>query len=120
MSGSINPASLDWDKSKNGLLPAIIQASDDHTVLMLGYMNAESLARTQRDGKVWFYSRSRQTLWCKGETSGHFLLLDSIAVDCDQDTLLIKVRPVGPTCHLGTRTCFDTPAKPTGPDDHTA
>ncbi|GJM08567.1 MAG: hypothetical protein DHS20C11_08430 [Lysobacteraceae bacterium] len=111
MSQLIDPASLDWNKCANGLLPTIIQDSNDHAVLMLGFMNADSLARTQNDGKVWFFSRSRQTLWCKGETSGHFLLVDSIDVDCDRDTLLIKVRPIGPTCHLGTRTCFDTPAQ---------
>ncbi len=98
----------DWDKG-GGLLPAIIQDSRDGRVLMLGYMNAQALAHTQDTGHVTFYSRSRQTLWSKGETSGNTLALVSIALDCDGDTLLIQARPSGPVCHLGPATCFDAP-----------
>ena len=89
-----------------GLIPAIIQDASNDEVLMLGYMNKESLKRTLASGDVWFYSRSRQELWHKGETSGNFLRLKSIIKDCDSDTLLIKVEPTGPVCHTGNRTCF--------------
>ena len=89
-----------------GLIPAIIQDADSNEVLMLGYMNEESLNRTLSSRDVWFYSRSRQELWHKGETSGNFLRLKSITKDCDNDTLLIKAEPVGPVCHTGNRTCF--------------
>ena len=89
-----------------GLIPAIIQDVKDDEILMLGYMNKESLKRTLSSGDVWFYSRSRQELWHKGATSGNFLRVHSIYKDCDNDTLLIKVKPIGPVCHLGTRTCF--------------
>lgn len=89
-----------------GLIPAVIQDARTDEVLMLGYMNKESLARTIESGDVWFYSRSRQKLWHKGETSGNFLRLRSIIKDCDSDTLLVKVEPTGPVCHLGNRTCF--------------
>jgi len=89
-----------------GLIPAIIQNVTDNEILMLGYMNKESLSKTVASGDVWFYSRSRQELWHKGATSGNFLKVQSIYKDCDNDTLLIKVKPVGPACHLGTRTCF--------------
>jgi phosphoribosyl-ATP pyrophosphohydrolase/phosphoribosyl-AMP cyclohydrolase len=89
-----------------GLIPAVIQDETTGKVLMLGYMNREALEKTQSTGKVTFYSRSKQRLWTKGETSGHFLHLRSIATDCDDDTLLIKVRPEGPTCHEGFDTCF--------------
>ncbi len=89
-----------------GLLPAIVQHADTGAVLMLGYMNAEALAATRARGRVVFYSRSRQTLWEKGETSGHTLNLVDIRTDCDADTLLVTARPVGPTCHEGTATCF--------------
>ena len=97
---------LDFEKT-GGLIPAIIQ--DDYTskVLMLGYMNEESLAKTKETGKVTFYSRSKQRLWTKGEESGNFLNVVSIKEDCDRDTLLIKVNPVGPVCHTGTDTCFE-------------
>jgi len=91
------------DKS---LIPAIIQDARNGEVLMLGYMNKESLKRTLASGDVWFYSRSRQELWHKGETSGNFLRLKSIIKDCDSDTLLIKAEPAGPVCHTGNRTCF--------------
>lgn len=97
---------LDWQKG-DGLLPAIVQDAHDGAVLMLAYMNAEALAATIAGGQVVFYSRSRQRLWLKGETSGNTLELVSIAPDCDGDTLLVRVNPTGPACHLGTRTCFD-------------
>ena len=89
-----------------GLIPAIVQDAWNGEVLMLGYMNKESLKRTLASGDVWFYSRSRQELWHKGETSGNFLRLKSIIKDCDSDTLLIKAEPTGPVCHTGNRTCF--------------
>ncbi len=89
-----------------GLIPAIIQDVRSGEVLMLGYMSEESLRRTVSSGDVWFYSRSRQELWHKGETSGNFLRLRSIIKDCDEDTLLVRVEPAGPVCHIGNRTCF--------------
>ncbi len=92
----------------NGLVPAVIQDARTGEVLMLGYMNRESLRRTVESGDVWFYSRSRQELWHKGETSGNFLRVVSIAKDCDNDTILVQADPVGPVCHLDTRTCFIT------------
>lgn len=97
---------INFDK-KTGLIPAIIQDSETEKVLMLGYMNAESLAKTNAEKKVCFYSRSRQQLWTKGETSGNFLNVISIKNDCDQDALLIKVKPDGPTCHTGEDTCWN-------------
>ena len=97
---------LDWEK-QNGLLPAVIQDARNHRVLMLGYMNRESLQRTLELGQVTFYSRSKQRLWTKGESSGHVLQLVGIAVDCDQDSLLVQAIPHGPTCHRGTLSCFD-------------
>lgn len=96
---------VDFSKG-DGLVPAIIQHYVTKTVLMLGYMNEEALAKTQELGKVTFFSRSKQRLWTKGEESGNFLMLKSMEVDCDNDTLLIQVDPVGPTCHKGTDTCF--------------
>ena len=89
-----------------GLIPAIVQDARNGEVLMLGYMDKESLKRTLASGDVWFYSRSRQELWHKGETSGNFLRLKSISKDCDSDTLLIRVEPTGPVCHTGSRSCF--------------
>ncbi len=103
-----------------GLIPAIIQNAADGEILMLGYMNKESLNRTLSSGDVWFYSRSRQELWHKGATSGNFLRVQSIYKDCDNDTLLIKAKPVGPVCHLGFRTCFlknETEYRFLDPDD---
>jgi phosphoribosyl-ATP pyrophosphohydrolase/phosphoribosyl-AMP cyclohydrolase len=91
-----------------GLVPAIIQDDKTNEVLMLGYMNAESLRRTVESGNVWFYSRSRQKYWLKGETSGNFLRVRAIFKDCDNDTILVRADPVGPVCHLNTRTCFVT------------
>ena len=97
---------LDWEKTA-GLMPVIVQHAKSGEVLMLGYMNAEALAQTEQSGKVTFFSRTKQRLWTKGETSGNFLGVVSIAPDCDNDTLLILVNPIGPTCHLGTSSCFD-------------
>ena len=96
---------VDFSKG-DGLVPVIIQHYATKTVLMLGYMNEEALAKSQADGKVTFFSRSKQRLWTKGEESGNFLLLKSIQIDCDNDTILILAEPVGPTCHKGTDTCF--------------
>lgn len=90
----------------HGLIPAIIQDSETKTVLMLGYMNAEAYQKTIETGKVTFYSRSKQRLWTKGEESGNFLNLVDIKNDCDEDTLLIQAKPVGPTCHTGADTCW--------------
>jgi phosphoribosyl-AMP cyclohydrolase / phosphoribosyl-ATP pyrophosphohydrolase len=100
-----NLQNLDWQKGQ-GLIPAIVQDALCGDVLMLGYMNEEALAQTLQSQNVTFYSRSRQTLWQKGETSGHTLDLVSINADCDRDTLLVLANPNGPTCHNGTRTCF--------------
>ncbi len=95
-----------WEKMSDGLVPAIIQDARTKNVLMLGYMNAEALKKTTDSGKVTFFSRSKQRLWTKGEESGNFLNLVSIKNDCDDDSLLITVNPVGPTCHTGTDTCW--------------
>ena len=89
-----------------GLVPAIVQDHATGEVLMLAYMNAESLNKTLETGETWFWSRSRQALWHKGETSGNTQRVVSIAIDCDGDTLLIKVEPAGPACHTGARSCF--------------
>lgn len=97
---------IDFSKTPQGLIPAIIQDSETKAVLMLGYMNEEAFAKTQETKKVTFFSRSKQRLWTKGEESGNFLNIVSIKNDCDNDTLLIKVQPVGPTCHKGTDTCW--------------
>ncbi|MFC5741034.1 bifunctional phosphoribosyl-AMP cyclohydrolase/phosphoribosyl-ATP diphosphatase HisIE [Dyella tabacisoli] len=96
---------LDWAKG-DGLLPAIVQHWLSGEVLMLGYMNAQALTQTQSSGHVTFYSRSKQRLWTKGESSGHTLVLKSVRMDCDADTLLIQAEPHGPTCHRGTSSCF--------------
>ena len=93
-------------KKQGGLVPAIIQDNITNNVLMLGYMNEDGYEQTLKTGKVTFWSRSRQCLWTKGETSGNFLNLVSIKSDCDNDTLLVRVNPVGPACHLGTDTCW--------------
>lgn len=97
---------LDFNKT-GGLIPAIIQDYQTNKVLMLGFMNEESLAKTRETGKVTFFSRSRQRLWTKGEESGNFLFVVSVSEDCDGDTLLIKVNPAGPVCHTGNDTCFN-------------
>lgn len=96
---------LDWNKG-DGLLPAVIQDADNLRVLMLGYMNREALKQTLETKYVTFFSRSKQALWVKGETSGNFLDFVSIDIDCDKDTILIKAHPRGPVCHTGTQTCF--------------
>ena len=95
-------------KTADGLLPVIIQDADSLKVLMLGYMNQEAFEKSQAEGRVTFYSRTRQALWTKGETSGNYLHIVDMYIDCDGDTLLIKARPDGPTCHRGTTSCFDT------------
>lgn len=97
--------SLDWTK-QDGLLPAVVQDAATHRVLMLGYMDRAALDATLASGRVTFFSRSRQRLWTKGETSGHTLELVSITADCDNDSLLVQARPNGPTCHRGTASCF--------------
>ncbi len=102
---------IDFDKM-GGMVPAIIQDADTRQVLMLGFMNSEAYEKTVATKKVTFWSRTRQTLWTKGETSGNFLHLVSMAVDCDNDTLLVKVHPDGPTCHTGTDTCWGEKNEP--------
>jgi phosphoribosyl-ATP pyrophosphohydrolase/phosphoribosyl-AMP cyclohydrolase len=97
---------IDFKKNNDGLVPAIIQDAITKNVLMLGYMNADAYAKTVETGKVTFFSRTKNRLWTKGEESGNFLNLVSIKNDCDDDTLLIQVNPVGPTCHKGTDTCW--------------
>ncbi|MEN9685425.1 MAG: hypothetical protein RLZZ28_1211 [Bacteroidota bacterium] len=97
---------IDFAKYTDGLVPAIVQDFDTHKVLMLGFMNAAALEKTEQTGKVTFFSRSKQRLWTKGEESGHFLELKSMAADCDNDTLLIKAHPLGPVCHTGADTCW--------------
>ncbi|MER0061145.1 bifunctional phosphoribosyl-AMP cyclohydrolase/phosphoribosyl-ATP diphosphatase HisIE [Pectobacterium polaris] len=100
---------LDWEKT-DGMLPVIVQHAVSGEVLMLGYMNQDALQATEESGKVTFFSRTKQRLWTKGESSGHFLNVVSITPDCDNDTLLILVNPIGPTCHLGTSSCFSPAA----------
>jgi phosphoribosyl-ATP pyrophosphohydrolase/phosphoribosyl-AMP cyclohydrolase len=102
---------IDFSKSAHGLIPAIIQDSETKSVLMLGYMNEEAYQKTVETGKVTFYSRSKQRFWTKGEESGNFLNLVDIKNDCDGDTLLIQAKPVGPTCHTGADTCWQTENK---------
>jgi phosphoribosyl-AMP cyclohydrolase / phosphoribosyl-ATP pyrophosphohydrolase len=97
---------IDFKKYSDGLAPAVIQDSITHRVLMLGFMNEEALKKTMSEGKVTFYSRSKKRLWTKGEESGHHLLVKEILSDCDNDSLLIKARPLGPTCHTGADTCW--------------
>lgn len=111
MNSSLDPSRLDWPKG-DGLLPVIVQHWLTGEVLMLGYMNAEALAATEGSGHVTFFSRSKQRLWMKGETSGHVLALKSVRMDCDADTLLVQAQPQGPTCHTGTRSCFGNEVQP--------
>lgn len=101
----LDASQLDWQKVNN-LMPVIIQHYVSGDVLMLGYMTPEALKQTQTSGKVTFYSRTKNRLWTKGETSGHFLNVKSISTDCDNDTLLILVDPIGATCHTGSNSCF--------------
>lgn len=109
---SLDPKTLDFDK-QGGLIPAIVQHAATGEVLMLGYMNAEALEKTQETGKVTFFSRSKERLWTKGETSGNTLELVGLEADCDRDCLLVRARPQGPTCHTGTKSCF---GQAPGPD----
>ena len=101
----MNLQELDFKKG-GGLLPVIIQDAETDKVLMLGYMNQEALEKTQESGNITFFSRTKSRLWTKGETSGNFLKLVDLKIDCDNDTLLIRVNPIGPTCHTGTDTCW--------------
>lgn len=96
--------SLKWDR--DGLIPAIVQDSSSNEILMLAWMNEESLRLTRDQGTTWFWSRSRQELWNKGATSGHVQHVDQVLLDCDGDALVVKVHPDGPACHTGERTCF--------------
>lgn len=95
---------IKWDSK--GLVPAVIQDADTGELLMVGYMNAKALRLTLAGEDVWFYSRSRQEMWHKGETSGNFIKVREVWKDCDNDTILVKAKPVGPVCHTGERTCF--------------
>lgn len=97
---------IDYSKYTDGLVPAVVQHWQDGRVLMVGFMNEAALGTTLETGHVTFYSRSKKRLWTKGETSGNFLQLKEVKVDCDQDTLLVKANPIGPTCHTGADTCF--------------
>ena len=108
---TFDPDALAWDK-QGGLLPVVVQDAETYRVLMLGYMNRVALAKTLETRQVTFFSRSKGRLWTKGESSGHVLSLVSIETDCDADTLLVQARPQGPTCHLGTASCF-----PSAPGD---
>jgi phosphoribosyl-ATP pyrophosphohydrolase/phosphoribosyl-AMP cyclohydrolase len=101
----IDTSNIDFEKG-GGLVPAIVQHAQTGRVLMLGYMNAEAVEKTSREGLVTFYSRSKKRLWTKGETSGHTLALAGMDIDCDRDTLLVRAIPAGPVCHTGTATCF--------------
>ena len=112
---TLNPLSLDWEKVSN-LMPVVIQNAQTLRVLMLGYMNAEALEKTLETGKVTFFSRTKNRLWTKGEESGHFLNVVSIAQDCDADTLLIQVEPIGPTCHTGATSCFEAAPAAVSPE----
>jgi phosphoribosyl-ATP pyrophosphohydrolase/phosphoribosyl-AMP cyclohydrolase len=97
---------INYEKYTDGLVPAIVQDAETRTVLMLGFMNAEAFEKTEKTGKATFYSRVRQTLWTKGETSGNFLRVREILLDCDADTILIRANPAGAVCHTGADTCF--------------
>jgi phosphoribosyl-ATP pyrophosphohydrolase/phosphoribosyl-AMP cyclohydrolase len=97
---------IEFTKYTDGLAPVIVQDFSTHKVLMLGFMNGEALQKTEETGKVTFYSRSKNRLWTKGEESGNFLMLKEMKVDCDNDTILVKAKPVGPVCHTGADTCF--------------
>lgn len=105
----MNFKDFNLSKTGDGLLPVIVQDSRTLKVLMLGYMNEEAFDKTRETGRVTFWSRGRQCLWTKGETSGNYLTLNEMYPDCDNDTLLVKATPAGPVCHRGTTSCFDTP-----------
>lgn len=112
---------INFSKYSDGLVPCIVQDSETKTVLMLGFMNAEAFLKTQTDGIITFYSRTKNRLWTKGETSGDYLMVKEIKTDCDEDTILIKASPRGPVCHTGADTCFNeknerhTTEKPVSP-----
>ena len=106
---------IDFGKYADGLVPAIVQDNTTEKVLMLGFMDEAALVQTQATGKVTFFSRSKQRLWTKGESSGNFLLMKQIISDCDNDTLLVKAQPIGPTCHTGADTCFNETNTHTNP-----
>lgn len=109
---------MNFHKMPDGLIPAVVQDDQTGQVLMLGYVNEEALTKTRQEGRVTFFSRSKNRLWTKGETSGNFLTLVSLHPDCDGDALLIRARPAGPTCHRGTVSCFEQPdqtARPAAP-----
>ena len=97
---------INWDRAPDGLVPAVVQDADTKDVLMLGFMNRAALEKTLREGKVTFWTRSRQKLWTKGETSGHTLNFVSLRVNCNNDSLLVLARPIGATCHTGHPTCY--------------
>ncbi|NND70246.1 MAG: bifunctional phosphoribosyl-AMP cyclohydrolase/phosphoribosyl-ATP diphosphatase HisIE [Rhodothermales bacterium] len=101
----IDPARLDWEKTA-GLIPAIVQDDSTGSILMQGYMDIDAVRKTIETGRVTFYSRSRKSLWTKGETSGNYLILKGMWSDCDQDSILVRATPTGPTCHLGEKSCF--------------
>ncbi len=106
----MNIAEIDFEK-QGGLIPAVVQDVQTSKVLMVGFMNKEALEKTVSEGKVTFFSRTKNRLWTKGETSNNFLMVKNIIVDCDKDTVLIKAEPVGPVCHTGADTCFNEPNK---------
>lgn len=114
-SSSSEPSELQFDAT-TGLAPAVIQDADTGQVLMLGYLNQEAWLKTQQEGRVTFFSRSKNRLWTKGESSGHFLQVVSLHIDCDADTVLIRVLPAGPTCHRGTVSCFVQPQQALAPE----
>ena len=105
----MNFSDFDLSKNADGLLPVVVQDARTLKVLMVGYMNEEAYEKSVSEGRVTFWSRSRNVLWTKGETSGNYLTIKEMYADCDRDTLLIKALPMGPTCHRGTVSCFDTP-----------
>lgn len=105
---SFTAADIDFGKNGNGLVPVIVQDCNTLKVLMLGYMNEEAFNKTVEEGKITFYSRTKGRLWTKGETSGNFLTVKDMFLDCDKDTVLIKAYPSGPTCHTGSDSCFNT------------
>ncbi len=111
---------MDMKYDANGLLPAIVQDVENGEVLMLAYMNEEALQRTLTTGRTWFWSRSRQEFWCKGETSGNRQYVREVRYDCDLDAVLVKVQQIGPACHTGERSCFyrafDDAKKDAGPE----
>jgi phosphoribosyl-ATP pyrophosphohydrolase/phosphoribosyl-AMP cyclohydrolase len=104
---TLDPSTLNFDKGQ-GLVTAVVQHHQTLEVLMVGHMNADALTQTQASGRVTFWSRTKDRLWTKGESSGHFLELRGLYADCDRDAVLVLAEPIGPTCHRGTRTCFDT------------